>query len=128
MGWPSMASASTKPVPWVTVSSMERRAVSLSRVAMARSGLTISTWSGQRTSLAVTVPGPGTSSWALTGSSEKERRRSFLMLSTIWVTSSLTSGMVENSWCTPSMRMEETAAPGREERSTRRMALPMVWP
>ncbi len=42
------------------------------------------------------------------------------------VTSSLTPGMVENSWATPSMRTLVTAAPAREESRTRRRELPKV--
>ena len=40
------------------------------------------------------------------------------------VTSSLTPLTVENSWATPSMRTEVTAAPVSEDSSTRRSELP----
>ena len=42
------------------------------------------------------------------------------------VTSSLTPLMVENSWATPSIRTLVTAAPAREDSSTRRSELPNV--
>ena len=51
-----------------------------------------------------------------------------LMLSTMSVTSSCTPGSEENSWSTPSICTEVTAAPWREESSTRRSALPRVKP
>src|SRR5665647_909196 len=44
------------------------------------------------------------------------------------VTSSLTPLMVVNSWATPSIFTELTAAPSRDESSTRRRALPNVCP
>ena len=48
------------------------------------------------------------------------------MLRIISVTSSFTPGTVENSWSTPSMRMEVTAAPGMLESRVRRRLLPSV--
>ena len=42
------------------------------------------------------------------------------------VTSSVTLGMVANSWSTPSIRTDEMAAPGIEESNVRRSALPSV--
>ena len=50
--------------------------------------------------------------------------------STSWVPSSITPGMVENSWITPPIFMRVTAAPGIDEKSTRRKALPSgpPWP
>ena len=44
------------------------------------------------------------------------------------VTSSLTPSMVVNSCWTPSILTEVTAAPSRDESSTRRSELPNVWP
>src|SRR5271168_2797400 len=49
-----------------------------------------------------------------------------IVLRTMSVTSSLTPWMVENSCATPSMRTLVTAAPAREESSTRRSELPNV--
>ena len=46
----------------------------------------------------------------------------------ISVTSSLTYGMEENSWATPSIETEVTAAPFSVLSSTRRSALPSVVP
>lgn len=48
------------------------------------------------------------------------------MLRMISVTSSLAPGTVVNSWSTPSMRMEVTAAPGMDDSSVRRSELPSV--
>ena len=48
--------------------------------------------------------------------------------STISVTSSLTPGIVENSCCTPAIRMDVGAVPGSEESSTLRRELPRVVP
>ena len=42
------------------------------------------------------------------------------------VTSSVTFGMVENSCSTPSMRTDEIAAPGMDDRSVRRSEFPTV--
>ena len=42
------------------------------------------------------------------------------------VTSSVTFGTVENSCSTPSMRIDEMAAPGIEDSSVRRSELPTV--
>ena len=44
------------------------------------------------------------------------------------VTSSLTPGIVSNSWSASSKRTWVTAAPGMDERSVRRRLLPSVWP
>ena len=43
-------------------------------------------------------------------------------------TSSLTPVRVENSCCTPSILTAVTAAPGSDDRSTRRSAFPSVTP
>jgi len=48
------------------------------------------------------------------------------MLRMISVTSSLTPDTVVNSWSTPSIRIEVTAAPGMDESSVRRSELPRV--
>ena len=44
------------------------------------------------------------------------------------VTSSLTPGMLENSWATPSIRTLVIAAPFSDESRTRRRLLPYVYP
>ena len=44
------------------------------------------------------------------------------------VTSSVTFGMVENSCSTPSIRIDEIAAPGIEDSNVRRREFPIVYP
>jgi len=51
-----------------------------------------------------------------------------LRLSTISVTSSTTPSMLWNSWFTPSIFIDEMAAPSMELRRTLRSELPTVWP
>ncbi len=99
-----------------------------SRVRISSSGLTISTSADSAMSPAVTWPAPCLTSLRVTGCGANERRRIFFMLSTIWVTSSLTAGIVLNSWNTFAIWMEVTAAPSSEDSSTRRSALPSVTP
>ena len=77
-------------------------------------------------SAAVTAPGPCLRRYITTGSSCSEETTRPLMLRMISVTSSLTPGIVENSWSTPSMRMLVTAAPGMLESRVRRRELPSV--
>ena len=78
-------------------------------------------------SRAVISPGPVTTSGASTSvASECIRHTMPLRLSTMSVTSSATPLMVENSWATPSMRTDVTAAPASEASSTRRSELPNV--
>jgi len=48
------------------------------------------------------------------------------MLRMISVTSSLTPGTVVNSWRTPSIRIDVTAAPGIDDSSVRRSEFPRV--
>ena len=62
------------------------------------------------------------------GSRLAETIRIFFRLRTMSVTSSTTLSMDWNSWFTPSILMDEMAAPSMELRSTRRRELPMVWP
>ena len=59
---------------------------------------------------AVTGPAPCFTSLSVTGCRANERSRSFLMLRTIWVTSSFTFGSVLNSWKTFAIWIEVTAA------------------
>ncbi len=63
-----------------------------------------------------------------TGSSLLLRRRIFFTFRISRVVSSRTWGIVENSWCTPLIRMDVTAAPGKLESNTRRSELPRVMP
>ena len=77
---------------------------------------------------AVTAPAPLFMSRSDTGWLAKLFRRSFLTFRTIWVTSSLTPGIVENSWYTSRIWMLVTAAPSRDDSKTRRSALPSVTP
>ncbi len=77
-------------------------------------------------SAAVTAPGPCLRRYITTGSSCSLETTRPLMLRMISVTSSLTPGIVENSWSTPSMRMLVTAAPGMLESRVRRSELPSV--
>ena len=58
----------------------------------------ISTSADSTMSAAVTRPAPALTSLSWTGWAAKLRRRSFLTFRTIWVTSSLTPGIVVNSW------------------------------
>ena len=127
IGRPSFLSPELKPRPVSTVSSIHSDA-SGSRVAIFASGLTISTSLVVWMSAAVTSPGPVFSSVRVTGSLANERRRTFFRLRTISTTSSLTPGIVENSWLTPRMRAAVMAAPGSDDRSTRRSELPSVVP
>ena len=62
------------------------------------SGLTISMSADSAMSAAMTGPAPLLIKRSWTGCAAKLLRRSFLTFSTIWVTSSLTPGIVENSW------------------------------
>ena len=71
---------------------------------------------------------PLMSRMSVPGRSDRARSRNSLTLSRNSMVSSLTFGIVENSWRTPSMRTEVTAAPVSELKSTRRRALPIVIP
>ena len=77
---------------------------------------------------ACTSAGPLTSRTSVTGSSVWLLRQSFLRLRMTSVTSSFTCGMAVNSWATPSIWIEVTAAPHNDESSTRRSVLPSVVP
>ena len=57
-----------------------------------------------------------------------ETIRTFFRFRTISVTSSTTPSMLWNSWFTPSILIEEIAAPSMELSKTRRSELPTVWP
>ena len=78
-------------------------------------------------SRAVISPGPVAISGASTSpASVCMRHTTSFRLSTMSVTSSLTPLIVENSCATPSMRTDVTAAPTRDDSSTRRRELPNV--
>src|SRR4051794_31126537 len=92
------------------------------------SGFTISTSADSAMSAAMTGPAPLLMRRSCTGCEAKLFSRSFLMFRTICVTSSLTPGIVENSWYTSRIWIEVTAAPSRDDSRTRRRALPRVTP
>ena len=79
-------------------------------------------------SAAVTSRAPAASMRIVRGSLSCMRMQSCLSASTMLVTSSRTPGMVENSCRTPSIWMEVTAAPSKDESSIRRRLLPNVVP
>ncbi len=93
---------------------------------MCMSGLWISTPAGGWMSPAVTSPGPSLLRYMTTGSSESEDRTRPLMLRMISETSSFTPLIVVNSWSTPSILTEVTAAPGMDDSRVRRSELPRV--
>src|ERR1035437_4930098 len=128
MGRPSGRSAARYPTPRSTVRSISIVTSSLSSVMSARSGLITSTSADSTMSAAVTRPAPDFTSLSWTGWAAKLRRRSFLTFRTICVTSSLTPGIVVNSWKTSRIWMEVTAAPSSDDRRTRRSAFPRVTP
>src|SRR5258708_14624287 len=78
--------------------------------------------------LAVTAPGPVARRVMRLGPSACMRTASWLMFSTMWTTSSSTPSGGRDSCTTPSICTAVTAAPCREERSTRRRLLPSVTP
>ena len=88
----------------------------------------ISTSLGHSMSPAVTAREPRTSRVQRTGVELWETTQTSFTLRRISVTSSLTWGMALNSWLTPSMATDVTAAPGNEEIRTRRRELPRVVP
>src|ERR687893_1535458 len=79
-------------------------------------------------SAAVTSPGPSLVISSSIGSSRSSLNFRPFTLRMMSTTSSLTPGIVENSWLTPSMRTFVTAAPGSPESITRRKELPKVCP
>ena len=95
---------------------------------MTWSGLTIVMLASAWMSAAVTAPALLALIERVIGSRLVETMRTFFRLSTMSVTSSTTPSMDWNSWFTPSILIEEMAAPSMELRSTRRSELPTVWP
>src|SRR6185312_6869766 len=77
---------------------------------------------------AVTTPGPCFFTTMRLGPSPCILIEMSLILSTMSVTSSRTPAIEENSCKTPSICTDCTAAPCSEDNSTRRSALPRVWP
>ena len=78
-------------------------------------------------SAAVTLPGPSFCTCTSTSpDSPCSRQMRFLRLRMMSVTSSRTPGTEVNSWATPSIFTEVTAAPSSDESSTRRRLLPNV--
>src|SRR6185369_7604346 len=114
-------------LPVWTVNSMRTWAPS-SSVQSTWSPLRISMSDGASIWLAVTMPGPVARSVMRFGPSACMRTASCLMFSTMSTTSSRTPSSEENSCTTPSICTAVTAAPCREERSTRRRLLPSVTP
>src|ERR671916_629878 len=104
------------------------RCPSSETLAIYASGSTISTSAFSSTSAAVTSPGPSFVISSSIGSSRSSLNLSSFTLRMISTTSSLTPGIVENSWLTPSMRTFVAAAPGSPESITRRKELPKVCP
>src|SRR5215218_7460806 len=76
----------------------------------------------------LTSPGPSLVISSSIGSSRSSLNFSPFTLRMMSTTSSLTPGIVENSWLTPSIRTLVTAAPGSPESITRRKELPRVCP
>ena len=95
---------------------------------MTRSLLTTSTFALPEMSLAVTTPSLLTERNTVSGPLEKSFTRSFLRFRRTFITSSLTPGSAWYSCVAFSMRTAVTAAPSRLDSSTRRSALPTVWP
>ena len=95
---------------------------------MTCSGLTIWMFASAWMSAAVTAPAFEALIASEMVSRLCETIRTFFRLRTISVTSSTTPSMLWNSWFTPSILMDEIAAPSIELRSTRRSELPTVWP
>ena len=125
---PLFCSAGTYPMPRAIVRIISRRAPLL-RLAISSCGFRISRSAGHEMSPAVTDPGPvlliSTSISGVSPCRTHTRPRRLRMMS---VTSSRTPSIVLNSCWTPSMRIEVTAAPSSDERSTRRSEFPNVCP
>src|SRR5882672_10270307 len=77
---------------------------------------------------AVTGPGPFFCRRTSAVSRACMRIASSFRFSRMSTTSSCTPSMLVYSWSTPSISTSVTAAPGMDESSTRRSALPSVWP
>ena len=76
----------------------------------------------------MTSAGPRTSRRTVTGASDSEVRTRSFRLRMMSVMSSVTPGMVSNSWMASSKRTSVTAAPGIDDSRVRRRELPSVCP
>src|SRR5688572_21451135 len=103
-------------------------AASFVRWQITCSGLTISTLWSTTMSAAVTMPGPFLFRVTVVSSTLCRRIATSLRLSRTSITSSCRPSSVVYSCRTPSISTSVIAAPGIEESSTRRSALPSVWP
>ena len=95
---------------------------------MTWSGLMISTSCGVWMSPAVTGPSPSLRSTSVTSSRLCSLKTTPFRLSMMWTTSSCTPSMVEYSCSTPAIVTSVGAWPTIDDNSTRRSALPSVWP
>src|SRR3569623_164458 len=103
-------------------------AMSLVRWQITCSGLTISTEWSTTMSPAVTTPLPFLDRVRVTSSPECWRMATSLRLRRTSITSSCRPSRVVYSCSTPSISTSMMALPGIDESSTRRSALPRVWP
>src|SRR6202521_4510463 len=95
---------------------------------MTRSGFNISrSWSP---AISPAVTGPGPFLWRRTSATSRVCMRiaTAFKFSRMSTTSSCTPSMAVYSCSTPSISISVIAAPGKEDSSTRRSALPRVWP
>src|SRR6201991_1331867 len=104
------------------------RATSLVRWQITCSGLTISTEWSTAISPAVTTPLPFFDSVRVTSSPLCWRIATSFRFSRTSITSSCRPSSVVYSCSTPSISTSTIALPGMDESSTRRSALPRVWP
>src|SRR5476649_833199 len=100
----------------------------LVRFAMTNSGLTTSTSWSVWMSPAVTGPGPFLCNRSSALLRACMRMATDLRFSSTSTTSSCTPSMLVYSCSTPSISTSVMAAPGIDDSSTRRSALPSVWP
>ena len=121
------SSAGTYPLPLSMFMSILSLALS-SKVAITKSLFKTSTSGGQIISAPVTVHGPWAWILRVLLPSPSIVAESSFKVNIISVTSSLTPGTVENSWRTPSILIEFTATPGREDNNILLRAFPIVIP
>src|SRR6188474_418728 len=100
----------------------------LVRLAITSSGFRISTSWSPWMSPARTGPGPFFERRSSDCSRAFKRVATCLRFNRMSTTSSWTPSMLVYSWSTPSISASVIALPGIEDRSTRRSALPSVWP
>src|SRR5580698_5547059 len=115
------------PRPRSTFSDIDN-SPALVRLAITRSGFRISmSWSPE-ISPAVTGPGPFLCKRTSATSRVCMRMATALRFSRMSTTSSCTPSIAVYSWSTPSISISVIAAPGKDDSSTRRKALPSVCP